>query len=434
MRTMVIGCNHRSAPVEMREQIAFDEAAIPQALRRLVEKFPGTEAVLLSTCNRVEFYVSRPVQGHPRIEEIIDFLSEFHGLEPAQFAEGLYSYEDTEAVRHLFRVVSSLDSMVLGESQILAQARRAYETAREAGTLGKNLDVLFQQSFRVAKDIHTQTTIATGRVSVGSTAVDLAQQIFSHFDDKTVMMVGAGKMGVLTFAHLASLKPKRLWVTNRTDSRAVTLAERLSTRHNVSTEPVPFSEWIDRLAEVDIVISSTGSPDPILNAKQFASIPERRKYRSLLLIDIAVPRDIDEAVGQYDNVFLYNIDDLQSVTESNLAQRREAIDQCQTIIEDNVIKFVERIPREDLGPLIAALQRHVQEISDNEWKRILPKLENASDHDREMIEQMLHRVSQKFLHDPLVILQNQTGSSAAHIYADTLRTLFHLRDDKKDSY
>jgi glutamyl-tRNA reductase len=417
----------------MRELIAFDETAIPEALRKLVNKYPDIGAVLLSTCNRVEFYLARPVQGHPRIEEVIDFLSGFHGIEPGQFAEGLYSYEDTEAVRHLFRVVSSLDSMVLGESQILAQAKWAYETAREAGSVGKKLDVLFQQAFRVAKDIHTQTAIATGRVSVGSTAVDLAQQIFSHFDDKTVMMVGAGKMGGLTLTHLLSTRPKRLLVTNRTDSRAVELAEKLSARHNIPAEPVGFADWIDRLADVDIVITSTGSRDPILNQEQFAPIPEQRKYRSLLLIDIAVPRDIDEAVGEYDNVFLYNIDDLQSVTELNLAQRAEAIDQCQKIIEANVIEFVERIPREDIGPLIAALQKYVQDISDNEWNRILPKLENASDRDREMIKQMLHRVSQKFLHDPLDVLKSQTGSSATHIYTDTLRTLFNLRDDKKDS-
>ncbi|UCD27731.1 MAG: glutamyl-tRNA reductase [Planctomycetota bacterium] len=433
MRTIVIGCNHRSAPVEMRERIAFDQSAIPEALRRLTEKFSNTQVVLLSTCNRTELYLARPVQGHPRIEEVIDFLADFHDLEPEYFTQGLYNYEDTEAVRHLFRVVSSLDSMVLGESQILGQAKSAFEIARSSGRVGKELEALFQQAFRVAKNIHTKTSIATGKLSVGSTAVDLARQIFSRFDDKTVMMVGAGKMGELTLTHLLSTYPKKLWITTRTDSRAVTLADKIAGRHNVPTEPVPFTQWIDRLAEADIVICSTASREPILNAQQFAPIPARRKYRSLLLIDIAVPRDIDEAVGEYENVFLYNIDDLQSVTELNIAQRREAIEDCHKIIEASVIEFVEGKPSKEIGPLINALQKHFQAIGNNELKRILPKLENASDRDRELIEQMLHRVMQKLLHNPTQLLNSQVGKGAMQVYADTLRILFNLTDQESDT-
>jgi len=432
MRTIVIGCNHRSAPVEMREQIAFDESAVPHALHKLREQFPDTEAVLISTCNRVELYLSRPVQGRPGIEEAINFLAEFHGITPEQFAGGLYSYEDTEAVRHLFRVAGSLDSMVLGESQIIAQAKSAYEQARQAGTVGSNLDALFQRAFRVAKDIHTQTAIATGRLSVGSTAVDLARQIFSHLDDKTVMMVGAGKMGGLTLTHLMGAKPKRLLVTSRTESRVVSLAESLSLRHNLRAEPVRFSEWIDRLAEVDIMISSTGSRLPILNASEFAPIPKRRKYRPLLLIDIAVPRDIDETVGEFENVFLYNIDDLQSVTELNIAQRSEAVGQCHKIIEANVIEFVEGKAGKDIGPLINALQDHFQDIGNNELQRILPKLQNASKHDRELIEQMLHRLIQKLLHDPIQLLNSRQAGGAMQVYSDTLRALFKLSNEKKN--
>jgi len=428
MRTLVIGCNHQSAPVEMRERLAFDDPAAARALRRFRELFPGTEAVLISTCNRVELYVACPVQGPPGIEELVGFIGEFHGIESAEFAEGLYSYEDVEAVRHLLRVVSSLDSMVLGESQILGQAKSAFELARSAGTVGKWLEALFQRAFGVAKDIRTKTAIATGRLSVGSTAVDLARQIFSRFDDKQVLMVGAGEMGELTLTHLLGTHPKRLLVTGRTDERAAALARRIAERHGVAAEAVPYAEWIDRLAEVDIVISSTGSREPILTAGQFAPIPARRKHRPLLLIDIAVPRDFDPAIAEHYSVFLYNIDDLQLVTELNLAHRREAIAQCHEIIEASVIEFVARQSRQDVGPLIAALQEHFREIGRSELERILPKLQTASPHDRELIEQMLHRVTRKLLHRPVQLLNDTSPNRPTRVYAETLRALFALED------
>lgn len=432
MRTLVIGCNHRSARVALRERLAFDEASVPRALRSLVESFPGTEAVLLSTCNRLELYLAHADQGMPRIGQVIDFLAGWHDLAAAEFAPALYSHEDVEAARHLFRVVSSLDSMVLGESQILGQAKAAYETARQIGTVGRGLDALFRQAFSVAKEIHTRTGIATGRVSVGSTAVDLARQIFSRFEDKIVLMVGAGKMGEMTLRHLLTTNPKELWVTNRTDPRAADLAARLSQRYGVHARVIPFAEWIDRLAEADIVISSTGSREPILKAEDFAPIPARRRYRSLLLIDIAVPRDIDVAVAEQDCVFLYNIDDLQTVTEKTLARRRGALDQCHEIIEAGLLAFAERLASPELGPLIDALNKRFQEISDAELARIIPKLENASDRDRELIRQMLHRVTQKILNHPLQLLNDTAANGAARVYADTLRAMFDVSPQDAD--
>lgn len=430
MRTLVIGCNHRSAPVETRERIAFDETAVPQALRQLGQRFPCCEAVLLSTCNRIELYVSRPIHGHPRIDESIEFLAGYHQVPASEFAPCLYSHEDAEAVRHLFLVVSSLDSMVLGESQVLAQARKAFELARNAGLVGHRMDALFQRAFNVAKDIHTRTTIASGRLSVGSTAVDLARQIFSRFDDKIVMMVGAGKMGELTLTHLLNTRPKELWVTNRTDTRAAALAERIAARHQVPARAVPWTEWIERLAEADIVISSTGAREPILTPQQFKPIPARRKYRPLLLIDIAVPRDVDPALTQFDDVYLYNIDDLQSVVEANLAHRRDALRLCHAIIEENVTDFMERQSRADIGPLVALLQDRFRRIGDQELERVLPKLAGASDRDRELIQQMLHRVMQKLLHDPVQVL-NDNSTNGLRVYADTLRALFKLEHEEQ---
>jgi glutamyl-tRNA reductase len=416
----------------MRERLAFDDAAVPRALAAFREKFPQAEAVLLSTCNRMELYISRPANAAPNIADAINFLAEFHDLEPSQFAMGLYSYEDTETIRHLFRVVGSLDSMVLGESQILAQTKSAYEIARSAGLVHKNLDVLFQRAFAVAKDLHNQTLITTGRVSVGSTAVDLARQIFSRFDDKQVLMVGAGIMGELTLTHLMETQPKGVLVTSRTEARAAALARRITTNFRYTPKIVSFSKWVDHLAEVDIVISCTGSPQPILDAEKFGPIPARRRYRPLLLIDIAVPRDIDPAVGEYDSVFLYNIDDLQSVTEANLARRRESLEHCHSIIESHVVDFIEKQSRRDVGPLIEALQERLTQIEREEWQRIMPKLESMSEHDRELIEEMLYRISRKILHQPVTRLNDSTDDAANLAYADTLRALFNLKREREE--
>ncbi len=429
MRTLVIGCNHRSAPVEMRERIAFDEQTVPRALHGLRARFPESESVLISTCNRMELYIARPAQGHPRIDEAIGYLGEFHGIAPSEFAQALYSHQDIEAVRHLFRVVSALDSMVLGETQILAQARTAFETARATGTVGRVLGELFPRAFSVAKNVQSRTGIASGRLSVGSTAVDLARQIFSRFDDKIVMMVGAGKMGELTLTHLLDMKPRALWVTNRTDARAAALSDRLAARHGVVPRVIPFAGWIDALAEADIVISSTGAREPILTVAQFAGVPARRRYKPLLLIDIAVPRDIDPAVGEQEEVFLYNIDDLQTVVEQNLAQRREAIQQCELIIESSVVEFVQNQSRREVAPVIVELQKHFRQVGQAEFERILPKLQGMSEHDRQLVQEMLHRITQKLLHAPVQTLNDRGENGAARVYAETLRALFRLSDE-----
>jgi glutamyl-tRNA reductase len=428
MRLLVIGCNHRSAPVEVRERIAFDGPAVARALEMFRESFAEAECVLLSTCNRMELYVARPEGGQPRIAEAISFIGDCHGIDASLFAGSLYSYEDVEAVRHLYRVVSSLDSMVVGETQILGQVKAAFETARSVEASGRMLNDLFQRALRVAKCVHS-TGITAGRLSVGSAAVDLARQIFSKFDDKTVMMVGAGKMGEITLAHLLATQPGRLLIANRTDARASSLAECIRQRHGYESEVIPYSQWIDRLAETDILISSTGSRDPILTAAQFKPIPRRRGYRPILLIDIAVPRDIAPDVGLDDSVFLYNIDDLQAVTEASLAQRRVAVDRAQKIVEAELVEYIRGQERQELQPLVSALRQHFQNIGEQELDRVLPKLSSACQRDRDLIEQMLHRVLQKLLHNPVHRLNDHAANGAARVYADTLRALFELREE-----
>jgi glutamyl-tRNA reductase len=413
--------------VSLREKLAFDEGQVTEALRRFGQAFPEAEAVLLSTCNRVELYWSRPIHSQPRIAEAIEFVARFHGQHVADLSGVFYNYMDAEAVRHLFRVTSSLDSMVLGESQILAQVRAAFEAARRAGRVGKMLGELFPRAFAVAKEIHSRTNIAAGRVSVGSVAVDLARQVFASFDDKTVLMVGAGKMGEVTLNHLLAARPRRLWVTNRTHQRAAELAERIRRQHTLDVEVVPIDGWIDRLGHADIVITSTGAREPILSADQFAPVPRQREYRPLLIIDIAVPRDIDSRVAEQDNVFLYNIDDLQLVTEATLSQRREALDNCREIIETCVVQYLETQARRDLTPVIQALQDRLGGIADQELNWLLPKLESMSEHDRKLVEQMLHRLTQKILHSPIDLLREKSGVGTAQIYADMLAAMFDLK-------
>jgi glutamyl-tRNA reductase len=429
MRLFVVGCNHRTAPVEVREQIAFPEDTISSTLDAFRKRFPQAEAVLLSTCNRMEFYFARAAQSPPRIQDVIEFIATHRQLAAEQFSSSLYTYEGTQAARHLFRVASSLDSMVLGESQILGQTRQSLECARAAGTAGKTIASLFDRALTTAKTIMNTTGLAAGKVSVGSAAVELAQQIFSRFDDKQVLMVGAGKMGQITLKHLLAMKPHKVQVTNRTDQRARDLADSLDRQADVPVEAVAYEQWIDRLAETDIVITCTGASQPVLTKENFAAIPKKRKYRPLLLIDIALPRNVSPEVSEYDSVFLYNIDDLQSVTEEFLAKRREAVTRSQELVEAAVVHYFAETSRRDAGPLIAALNQHIRSISEQELDWLRPKLQ-ANDADTEaLVEQFVHRINQKLLHEPVRQLNEAAGAGALDIYADVIRALFNLDTD-----
>ncbi len=428
MRMFITGCNHRTAPLDVRERLAFDAAGCADALRDLRQKYPCCEGVLLSTCNRTELYVARPVHGHPRLEEAVAFLAASRRIGMHEFGHSLYHYEDAEALRHLFRVAGAIDSMVLGESQILAQVKDALGIARDAGMAGRTLDAAFQRALLVAKDIQTKTAIGGGRTSVGGAAVDFARQIFSRFDDKTVLLIGAGEMGEAALQHLLELRPKSVLVANRTPARAEGVLERIIRPTGVSGQVVPFDRLPDHLVVADIVISTTGAAEPILRRAHVPDLPDRRRYRSLLIIDIAVPRDVDADVGDLENVFLYNIDDLQSVAEANIAARQKEIARCHEIIETHVQEFGAWQRSRDIGPALEALDRHFAEVSRQELDWLLRKLPSLSDHDRRLVEQMLHRLTRKLLHTPSTALREKAAAGRAGHYVETLRTLFGLRD------
>lgn len=423
MRTFVVGCNHRTAPIEIREKLAFDETRCRQALARFSERFPEAEVAILSTCNRTELYLMRPMRSHPRLPEAIEFLADQQQIPSHEFSQAMYHYEATEAVRHLFRVVSSLDSMVVGESGILGQAKRALEMAKENTTgngAPRRLDGLFQKAFSVSKEIHTRTEVSAGRFSVGSIAVDFARQIFSRFDDKCVLMIGAGEMGELTLTHLLETKPRRVMVTNRTAQRAEELAAR------IGAEARPFEQLVDLVVEADIVLTCTGSPQPIITRERFASVPAKRRYRPLLLIDMAVPRDVEPEVGRLQGVFACNIDDLQQISERQAEQRKAEITQAERIIEEAVLEYVESMGKRDVGPVVSALAAHFERLAAKELAWLDPKLKAASEKDRELIEQMTHRLIKKILHEPTRTLHTKGQAGLAQVYAEILQTLFRF--------
>ncbi len=337
MSVVVVGLSHRTAPVEVREGLAFADAELPDALARVRARGLAAEAVILSTCNRVELYAA--VDGDPQaaLAGLRRFL-----LEDRRYARPLppefYSLTEPQSLEHLFRVVCGLDSMVLGETEIAGQAKKAYEAARRAGATGRRLNRAFQRAFSVAKQVRTETQIQRGSVSVASVAVDLAERIFESLTRATVMILGAGDTGEKAAKALLSRGARALMVTNRSFERAAALAAELGGR------AVPFDDWSAEFARVDILISSTAAPGYVLDRARLEPLLPARRGRPLLLIDLAVPRDIDPAVNLLDGVFLYDIDDLQSIAEDALRQRQADIARCEHIIRERVHGLLEAAP------------------------------------------------------------------------------------------
>jgi glutamyl-tRNA reductase len=427
-RLLLVGLNHTTAPLEVRERLAFGPQRLGQALAAFKQRFAEAELVVLSTCNRVELYSARPVHGHPRLEEMVQFLAEFHGIPAESFASHLYQKAELDVVRHLFTVVSSMDSMVLGETQILGQVRGAYDAAAAAGAAGTVLHPLFQRAIAVGKQVMNRTALCEGRVSVASVAVDYAQQIFDHFADKTVLSIGAGKMAVLALTGFRQLNPGRLLVCNRDAAKAQILAQRFGGK------AVPFDTLSEHLVSADVVISSTGSPQPIISVRQFQPLLPLRRYRPVFLIDIALPRDVEAAVGELENVYLYNLDDLQKVVADTQAQRSGAVEGARQIVEQQVREFVDWTRARELGPLIDKLYRRSTQMAMEEVTRTLNKLPNIDPHERQHLEELAKRIVNKLLHQPVHTLRQSEGvqSPASH-YAATLEKLFGLDEESPPS-
>ena len=424
-RLLLMGLNHTTAPLEIRERLAFNAQQRNEAVARFRQKFDACELVLLSTCNRVELYTGRPVHGRPRKEEVIDFLAEFHSIPPADFAPHLYHKSQREVIDHLFHVASSLDSMVLGETQILGQVRDAYESAKQLSAAGPLLNPLFQRAIAVGKQVMHETSLAEGRLSVASVAVDYAKGIFDHFHDKTVLCVGAGKMASLVLQSFAALKPGRLLICNRNPERAAALAARFG------GQQVPFENLADHLVSADIVLTSTGAAHPIITKQQFDGLRKRRRYRPIFLIDIAVPRDIEPAVGGIESVYLYNLDDLQQVVSQTQAQRTDAIGSARAIVARQIESYIAWHRQRELGPAIHRLYNRYHSIAQEELSRTLNKLPNVTEAEKAHLETLARRIVNKLLHDPVQTLrQSDADHASAAQYLHALEKLFQLGEDE----
>jgi len=334
MSIVVIGLSHRSAPVELRERFAFEEARVPEALRELREAGITTEGVVLSTCNRVEIYAATPLAPETAFSRIRDFLIAHHAYDGA-LGDELYTLAEPSSLHHLFKVAAGLDSMVIGETEIFGQLKKAYDLAFTHKHTGASLNKAFQRAFNVAKHIRTATNIQRGSVSVMSAAVELAEKIFTDLAEHEVMVIGAGETSEKTARALQSRGVKKITVTNRSPEKAEALAKELNGR------TVPFEKWPEEFERIDIAISSTAAPQYILDRARLEPLMKRRKHRPLLLIDIAVPRDIDPEVNGLDNVYLYNVDDLQTIAEDYLKLRQEEVARCEKIIAEKVKALLE---------------------------------------------------------------------------------------------
>ena len=428
-RLLLLGLNHTTAPLEVRERLAFNAEQRRAAVAAFRERFPRYEAVLLSTCNRVELYVGREAHGQPGVRELTEFLGSFHDVRPGDFYDHLYQKSGRDVIEHLFSVTSSLDSMVLGETQILGQVREAYDASRDAGAAGPMLHPLFQRAAAVGRQVMRETAIGEGRLSVASVAVDYAKQIFERFDDKTVLCVGAGKMTALVLQNLSALSPRRVLVCNRNPARAEALAARFG------GTALPFEGLTDHLVAADIVVTSTGSRQPVITRAAFAPLLKRRRYRPVFLIDIAVPRDVESSVGKLDNVYLYNLDDLQQVVLSTRSQRKDAVDAARRIVSSQVEEFVLWHRQREMGPTIDRLYQHYHRLAQEELSRTLTKLPNVSEAEKAHLEELTRRIVNKLLHGPVQTLR-QSGAagggghaSAAGAYLHALEKLFGLEGE-----
>lgn len=426
MRITLLGANHRTMPLQMREKLAFGEKQLHAASAQLLEKYPHGEFVIISTCNRTEMYVAHPANVPPGIDHMRQFLAEFCNVDLAGLTASTIHRENEQAVSHLFRVVSGLESMVLGEPQILGQVKRAYDSACCMKTVGPSLHKLFQQALTVGKQVRNQTGIDEGRTSVASTAVDFARQIFDHFNDKTVVGIGAGEMAKVTLRHLRDLNPAKIWLVNRSIERATALLEQMEIPSTIGGVR-QFADLGQMLVEADIVITSTSAPHPIITAEMLKPLLRQRRFRPLFLLDIAVPRDVASDVGALRNVYLYNVDDLQQVVEQTHSSRAEHVQQAELMITEKVRQCLSQIQHRDIGHLIKELRTKLHDIGDQEMARTSNKIQNVSgDQLEKIIEQHTQRVINKILYLPLSELNENRSDAPLGFYAAALRRLFQL--------
>ncbi len=419
----VVGCSHHNTAIEMREKLAFSPAQTREALDRWRRVFPRTEAVLLSTCNRVEIYSAGEANAEPSLEQAASFLAEFHGLDAGPIIQYLYLHADEAAVRHLFNVASSLDSMVVGEPQILGQVKEAYQAAVLEESAGPMLHTMFQAALRVARRVASETALHQRRVSVPSVAVaDFGRQIFERFDDKHVVVIGAGEMAAETLRYLREEGAHQITVVNRSYERASELAPLWHGR------AVAWDQLHEALATADLIVSTTGSEQPIVKLADFGRIERARFGRPLFILDLGVPRDFEPDIGLCPDVYLYSIDDLQEACRRNKTLRNKELPHALRIIDQETVSFMAQWRHRAVAPVIAQLRRGWQRPMEDELARLMDKLPDLDDRARDEIRQSFNRLVNKLLHPPLESLRDESSRGVPRMLLEALVKLFKLKD------
>ncbi|MDQ0287679.1 glutamyl-tRNA reductase [Desulfofundulus luciae] len=419
MLIIAVGVNHRTAPVEIRERLSFSDHSLETSLARL-NSYPAIEGcVILSTCNRTEIYAATR-ELDEGLNAIWDFLSRKSGVDISEIKNCTYAHTLYDTIRHLFRVAAGLDSMILGETQILGQVRHAYQLACRFGATNRVLNTLFQQAIAVGKRVRTETGIDQNAVSISYAAVELAKQQFKDLSGRSVLVIGAGKMSELTARHLVANGVSGVIVSNRSYQRAVNLAAQFNGR------AVKFDQLYHYIEEADIIISCTAASHYVVRHNDVAEAIARRQGRELMIIDIAVPRDIDPAVGQLPGVTLYDIDDLQQVVDHNLAQRKKAAVAAESIIEEELDQFMQWLSMQFVVPTIAALKQRGEEIKQKELRRALNRLGDITEHDRKVVSSLANSIVNQLLHVPVTQLKSYALTPEGHLYMKVLQNLFKL--------
>ena len=421
MNFQLIGINHTTAPVEVRERLAIPESRLPDALKQL-RQHPGVdEGLILCTCNRVEVLA----QTRNGSADLRSFLRDYFRLDPAGYEPHLYEYHEAEAIRHMFRVTSSLDSMVVGEPQILGQVKEAYATARAVGAVHSQLDLLLTRAFAVAKRVRTETAVGSSSVSVASVAVELAKKIFGSLRGKHVYLVGAGKMSELAARHLLAHGAESIFVANRTYERATKLAAKFN------GQAILFEQLYETCDRADIVITSTGAPFAIFRKEHGELFLSRRKNRPMFFVDIAVPRDVDPEMNKLDGIFVYDIDDLQQAVSSHVADRKKEAERAESIVQTEVVRFQARLQTLDVVPTIVSLQDHLETIRQAEIDRVRGRLGPLSPEQEMAIETLTHGIVNKIMHTPISTLKTAAREAEATTLVDVVRRLFNLQEKEK---
>ncbi len=422
MQLLLVGVSHRTAPVELRERLDFSTRGVDRALAALAGTPAHHEAAIVSTCNRVELYVACD-DAAPAQSAVHGFLSDFHGIPGDLLAPHLYAKIGPDAVRHLFRVAAGLDSLVMGEPQVLGQVKDAYSLASQMGCTGPLLNKLFHAAFTAGKRVRSETTLSEGAVSVSYAAVALARKIFGNLKGRTVLVLGAGEMGKLTAIHMRSQGIGRLIIMSRTAAHATALAQ------SIDGTAMPWESMNTALAEADILITATGSSVPIISRAMIEQTMRARRQRPLFIIDIAVPRDVESNAGDLEQVFLYNIDDLQAVVQENLSKRGTEASQAETIVAQEVSKFLNWLNSRGAVPTVVALRQRFEGIRQSELRRLEPKMAGLPPEARARVDEITRLIVEKLLINPTEQLKAISDAETVAAYTDALNRLFGLTPD-----